>query len=193
MTEASRAPARDPLATVVGIAAIVAPLVHSITDLMEWQQHGFSRAQLLLNYLAFLPMAWLLLGFCAVLRPRPGWSALAGAVLYGAAFSYFTFTTVFALVEAVPDYEALWGRLGVTYTIHGGLMVVGGLLFAYGAWNDETLPRLAVAAFATGIATNLVLALLPAPDLLQTLGSAIRNGGLIGMGVAVLRADRRTA
>jgi hypothetical protein len=192
MTDASPAPARDPLATVVGIAAIVAPLLHSVTDLMEWRQHGFTQAQLLLNYFAFLPMPWLLLGICATVRPRPGWSGVTGALLYGAAFSYFEFTTIFALVEAVPDYETLWNRLGTAYTIHGGLMVLGGLLFAHAAWKSAALPRLAVLAFATGIAANLLLAVLPAPDILQTLGSAIRNGGLIGMGIAILRISRRT-
>ena len=36
---------------------------------------------------------------------------------------------------------------------------------------------------------NPVLGLLPTPDLLQTLGSALRNTGLIGMGGAALQRE----
>jgi len=46
----------------VGIAAIVFPILHSITDGMEWLQGGFSALQLWLNYLAFLPMPAIMLG-----------------------------------------------------------------------------------------------------------------------------------
>ncbi len=46
----------------VGITAVIAPLLHSVTDLMELYQGGFSTGQLWLNYIAFLPMSWLLLG-----------------------------------------------------------------------------------------------------------------------------------
>ena len=50
------------LEVVVGAAAIAAPVLHTITDGMEWYAGGFSDAQLWLNYLAFAPMPWLLLG-----------------------------------------------------------------------------------------------------------------------------------
>ena len=111
---------------------------------------------------------------------------VVGAVLYGAAFAYFTFTTLYALAEHIPTYEALWARLGPVYTFHGALMVGGGVLFGASALRAGWLPRLPVLLFLAGIVANLVLALLPAPDILQTIGSAMRNCGLIGMGYAIL-------
>jgi len=36
------------------------------------------------------------------------------------------------LFMLVATYEPLWAWLGGTYTLHGGLMVVGGLMF--GLW-----------------------------------------------------------
>lgn len=177
----------------VGFAALIAPALHSLTDVMEWQHGGFSTPQLWLNYIAFLPMAWLLLGLYAVHEPRPNVLGLVGALLYGVAFTYFAHTTLYALAEQIPTYEALWSRLGALYTAHGALMVLGGLLFAGSAWRAGWLPRGAILLFAAGILWNLVLTFLPAPDILQTIGSAARNLGLMGMGYAVLFGRRQTA
>lgn len=177
------------LPVVVGVAAMTAPTLHSITDVMEWHQAGFSTPQLWLNYAAFLPMPWLLLGLYAVRLPRPGVTALVGALLYGAAFTYFAYTTLYALGEQVPDYAALWQRLGWLYTFHGALMVVGGLLFGGAALHGGWLPRIATVLFLGGIAVNALLSMLPTPDILQTFGSAVRNLGLVIMGHAVLFKD----
>jgi hypothetical protein len=178
-----RAPA---LRAIVGAAAILAPVLHTATDAMEWWQHGFSNLQLWLNYLAFLPMPWLLLGIHLAQPGRADARGLAGALLYGAAFTYFAHTTLYALAEGIPTYEDLWRRLGDVYTVHGALMVAGGLLFTASAWRARRLPRPAVALFAAGLLLNLVLALVPAPDILQTLGTLLRNAGLVGMGCALL-------
>lgn len=174
------------LRVVVGTAAIVAPLLHCVTDAMEWYQQGFSETQLWLNYLAFLPMPWLLLGVYAVVQKDLGALGLVGALLYGIAFTYFAHTTLYALTSQFPNYEALWQHLGVTYTVHGAFMVVGGLLFTWAAFRTGGLPRLAVWLFGIGLFVNFVLALLPVPDILQTLGTVIRNIGLVGMGYAIL-------
>lgn len=171
---------------VVGAAAITAPVLHCVTDVMEWVQGGFSPLQLWLNYLAFLPMPWLLLGIYVLRAEELTPSALAGALLYGAAFTYFAYTTLFALQSQAPNYEALWQRLGFIYTVHGAAMVVGGLLFAWAALRSRALPRLAVGLFAAGLLVNLGLAVVPAPDILQTVGTAIRNAGIAGMGYALL-------
>lgn len=181
------------LNVVVGVAAIAAPILHSLTDAMEWAQGGFSAAQLWLNYVAFAPMPWLLLGIYAVHPTELGVLALAGALLHGAAFTYFSHTTLLALFEHVPSYETLWDRLGLTYTVHGGFMVAGGLLFAIALWRAGRLPRVAVGLFAAGLVVNLVLSALPAPDIMQTVGTAIRNAGLVGLGYALLRRAPATA
>lgn len=177
------------LRLVVGTAAIVAPILHCITDAMEWFQGGFSPAQLWLNYIAFLPMPWLLLGIYAVRADELGVSALVGALLYGVAFTYFAFTTLYALQSHASSYEALWQELGATYTAHGAAMVVGGLLFAYAALRSSALPKVTVLLFGTGLLVNLVLAVVPAPDILQTLGTAIRNAGIVGMGYSLLSGE----
>ncbi|SUS05891.1 putative membrane protein [uncultured Defluviicoccus sp.] len=176
----------DTLRTVVGAAAIVAPVLHCTTDAMEWLQGGFSRWQLWLNYCAFLPMPWLLLGVYAVRARQLATTALVGALLYGAAFTYFASTTLFALQMQVSDYEVLWQQLSSLYTVHGAVMVAGGLLFSWAAWQGRAVPRPAVALFAAGLLVNLGLAVVPAPDLLQTAGTAIRNAGIVWMGCALL-------
>lgn len=129
------------LLVVVGWAAIVAPMLHCITDAMEWHQGGFSPMQLWLNYLAFLPMPWLLLGIYAVSSEELGPSALVGALLHGIAFTYFAHTTLYALQSQAPNYDVLWQQLGPTYTAHGAAMVVGGLLFARAALRTTFLPK----------------------------------------------------
>jgi hypothetical protein len=178
------------LRVLVGVAAIAAPILHCVTDAMEWHHGGFSPAQLWLNYLAFLPMPWLLLAIHAVCEEELGSVGLVGALLYGVAFTYFAHTTLFALATHAPTYEAMWQQLGPTYTVHGALMVVGGLLFAWSALRAGAFPRPAVWLFGAGLLVNLVLALVPAPDILQTVGTAIRNAGLVGMGYAILKGSR---
>jgi hypothetical protein len=73
------------------------------------------------------------------------------------------------------------------YTVHGALMVCGGTLFGWSIWRAAWLPRGASALFLAGLVLNLALALLPVADIWQTLGSALRNLGLMSMGYAILR------
>lgn len=182
------------LRLIVGAAAIAAPVLHCITDAVEWYQGGFSPAQLWLNYIAFLPMPWLLLGIYAVCAEELNPSALIGALLYGVAFTYFAYTTLYALQSHASNYEALWQQLGSTYTAHGAAMIVGGLLFAWAALHSFALPKVAALLFGTGLLVNLTLAMVPAPDILQTVGTAIRNAGVVGMGYALLsRSPSREA
>jgi hypothetical protein len=190
---AAKAGARDPLLVLVGAAALVAPALHIASDALEWLQQGFSPAQLWLTYAAFLPMPWLLLGLWAVARPRPGLAGLAGALLYGVAFTYFAHTALYALAERLPSYDALWQRIGTVYTLHGALMVLGGVLFGVAALRAGAWPRAPVWIFLAGIALNALLALVPVPDVLQTLGSVVRNAGLIGLGWATLAGRRPRA
>lgn len=184
---------RPQLVIAVGAAALVAPALHSLTDALEWYHGGFSTGQLWLNYVAFLPMPWLLLGLYVVYEPRASVFSLIGALLYGVAFTYFAHTTLYAIAERVPTYEALWSRLGSLYTVHGALMVLGGLMFAWSALRAGWQPKWPLLLFAAGIALNLLLALIPAPDILQTIGSAARNLGLMAMGYAVLFNRSRAA
>jgi hypothetical protein len=173
----------------VGVVAIVAPLLHTATDALEILQGGFSRLQLWLNYAAFLPMPALMVGLYAVQRPRLGRAGLVGALVYGATFVYFAHTTLVALAERTSDYAALWARLGATYTLHGAVMVAGGLLFGWASWRAGVVSRVAAALFIAGLSTNLAAALAPVPDVAQTIGTGIRNAGLIAMGWRLAAAD----
>lgn len=175
------------LRRLVGWGAIVAPALHSLTDAMEWWQGGFSPLQLWLNYAAFLPLPAVLLGLYAMQRPRIGALGLAGALGYGFAFIYFAHTTLVALASSAPDYASLWHELGPTYTVHGALMIVGGAAFGIATWRARVLPVWSAALFLSGLALNVAVALLPLPELLQTIGSTVRNAGLVAMGVALVR------
>jgi hypothetical protein len=172
---------------VIAMTAIVAPTLHLLSDVLELTGGGFSQVQLLVNYAGFLPMPFLMLGLYAYQRPRIGWDGLIGSVLYGVAFIYFAHTTLIALEEAISNYEMLLGTLGVIYTFHGGLMVTGGTLFGIASLRAKVLWRGAVSLFLVGIILNLGVALLPLSDILQILGSSVRNLGLIAMGVSVIR------
>jgi hypothetical protein len=184
---------RTALHLVVGAVALAAPALHSFTDAMEWYRQGFSTLQLWLNYIAFLPMPWLLLGLYAVHEPRPGIAALIGALLHGVAFTYFAHTTLYAIAEGIPTYEALWERLGPAYTIHGALMVIGGVLFGASVLRAGWLPRFPVLLFLGGLTGNFLLALLPVSAILQTVATLLRNVALMLMGYAVLFPARRDA
>jgi hypothetical protein len=72
-------------------------------------------------------------------------------------------------------------------------MVVGGVLFAIASLRAAVLPRSAVLGFLAGVLLNLVFSFLPVPEEWQTLGSTVRNLGLIGMGAGLLRQQARGA
>lgn len=182
------------LIRLIGLVAVLAPSVHVASDVLEWSAHGFSPLQLWLSYIAFLSMPALFIGLYAVQRPEIEPFGLVGALLYGAAFIYFAHTALYALAEHVATYAALWARLGSLYTLHGGLMILGGLLFGAASSRARRLPRWTALAFLVGIGLNLVLGLLDVPEILQTAGSTLRNAGLVGMGFALLgRRDRGLA
>ena len=108
----------------VGIAALVAPALHSLTDAMEWRHAGFSTTQLWLNYIAFLPMPWLLLGLYSAHdttaeRGRPhGSDSLRGGI--------HVLCPYLALCAGRADFPRTRPcglGLAALYTVHGTLMV----------------------------------------------------------------------
>lgn len=170
----------------IGVTAVVAPMLHLLSDVLEWHSGGFSQTQLVINLFGFLPMPFLIIGLNQIQRQRAGWPAAVGAILYAWAFVYFTYTTIYSLAYSVPTYQALWNQLGWIYTFHGGLMIVGGLMFGVSALKAKVLSRIALALFVIGLMLNLIVSLLPVPEVVQILGSTIRNLGLIGIGVHLL-------
>lgn len=177
------------LCWITALTAIVAPTFHLTSDVVEWINGGFSHTQLLINYAGFLPIPFMMIGLYAAQCPKIGLLGLTGAVLYGIAFIYFAHTTLLALDESLLNYETLWQKLGAVYTLHGGVMVAGGLLFGFSALKAGVLWRKGVILFIFGLLLNLLLVFLPFPDIMQTIGSAIRNLGLIGIGFGLLKTS----
>lgn len=168
----------------LAIGALVAPALHTLTDVHELLHAGFTPIQLWLNYLAFLPVPAIMLGLYAIQMPRISSLGLVGALLYGFAFVYFAHTTLVAIATQAVDYEQLWSQLGASYTVHGGVMVVGGIAFGWATGRAGVLPRWTAWVFLLGVVLNCLLVFLPLPDVSQTVGTALRNGGLMGMGWA---------
>ena len=177
------------LQKLIGVDAIVAPGVHTLTDIAEWLTGGFSAPQLWANYFAFIVVPFLMVGLYAVQRPKIALLGLIGSLLYGASFVYFAHTTLYALTEHVRDYETLWQRLGNLYTMHGLLMILGGIAFGAATYRANVFPRWMSVVFLAGVVLNLALTLVAAPELFQALGSALRNLGLIGMGAYLVRGS----
>ncbi len=168
---------------IVGVGAIVAPLLHTLTDVAEWAAGGFSLPQLWANYFSFFAIPFVVVGLYAFQRPKIGVWGFIGAILYGVSFVYFAHTTLYAIVENVADYEALWTELGAVYTAHGIAMILGGLAFGGATYQSRVFPAWTSVVFLSGISVNALLTVVGAPEILQTLGRALRNLGLIGMGL----------
>lgn len=69
---------------------------------------------------------------------------------------------------------------------YAAFLPMPGLLLGASALRAGWLPRGAVLLFLAGLVVNALLGLLAAPEIFQTLGSAMRNLGLMAMGHAVL-------
>lgn len=147
------------------IGAIAFPLLHSVTDVWELVQGGFSKPQLWANYAAFLPMPAVLLGLLLPQAGRISVIGLWGALLYGFSFVYFAHSTLDALALDTATYSDLWEKLGTTYTIHGAVMIAGGAMFGFATYWARVFPRWTASLFLIGVALNLVVAILPVPRL----------------------------
>ena len=178
------------LRLVIGFATIAAFTLHILSDLLEVFGDGFSANQLWINYVAFLPIPFLIIGLYAVQLPRAGWMSLTGAIAYGTSFIFFAGTTLYALIAKTADYSSLLKELGSIYTFYGGLMVAGGILFGVAAIAARVLPRWTGWLLILGVSLNLFFRLLPFPDLTQIIGSIVRNIAFIGMGISVLRTRK---
>lgn len=174
---------------IVALATIAAAGLHLLSDLLEWLNSGFTQAQLLVNYAAFLVMPFVFVGLYSVQRSVVRWYGLLGALLYAVSFIYFAHSTLVALESSILDYPELWTRLGGMYTFHGGLMVLGGTIFGLESLRVRILSRTGVMVFLVGISLNLLFSLLPVPEGLQAVGSAFRNLGLILVGAVILNSD----
>ena len=173
---------------IIGWTAIISPLLHILSDLGEVFGGGYSASQLWVNYLAFLPIPFLMIGLYAFQRPHSGWMSLAGALSYGTSFIFFAGTTLYTLVVKTVDYTTLLEELGSIYTFHGVLMVVGGILFSIAVIRARVLPIWTGGWLILGVSLNLLFHLLAFPPLSQIIGSIVRNIALVGMGIAIVNS-----
>jgi hypothetical protein len=86
----------------VGLAALIAPAIHVLSNLMEVLGGRFSASQLWINYASFMVLPFVMVGLHVAQRALGGWPSLAGALLYGSSFVYFAGTTQYALVRKIP-------------------------------------------------------------------------------------------
>lgn len=169
----------------IGFAAIIGPGLHLLSDIMEVWSGEFSDAQLSINYVAFLIIPYMILGLHSIQRKRGEWMSFWGAVLYGFSFIFFAGTTLFALFQSTSDYSRLWEELGLIYTAHGILMIVGGLMFSISVIRARVFPQMMGFILLFGLCINLLVGVLGTAEIFQIVGSTFRNIAFISMGFAL--------
>jgi hypothetical protein len=173
----------------VAVAAILCPVVYLVSDLVEVAQGDFSTFRLSLTYVGEAGFPLFVIGLAALLRERlPGWAVL-GAVAYAYSFVFFTGTVLWALVAQTPDWEALGDDFGWWMTVHGAVMVAGGIAFGVGVARSRAMPAWTGWALAVGVV--LVAAASGMGNLERTLAAAVPDAAFVGMGVALLRRQHR--
>jgi hypothetical protein len=173
---------------ITGLATVAAAALYLATDAVELA-FDFSPAQLWATFLAFSVFPAAMVGLHAVQAGRGGWPSLLGALLYGYAYVYFAATALLAWSHGSEDYAVLVSDLGAVYTAYGVVMVAGGTLFGISAWRAAVFPRWAAGLLVAGSLWPLAAGLGGLPALLNVGGNVLRNLGLVGMGLAVLRGD----
>jgi hypothetical protein len=179
---------RDPrtdLPLLVGLAAIAFPALYLISDLIEVAQGGFSTFRLSLTYAGEAAIPLFVLGLYAVQRPRIGRLGLAGAVAYAYSYVFFTSTVVYALIAGTPNYQDMTKVFGAWMTVHGLIMLAGGLAFGLAVARAGVLPRWTGIVLMAGVI--LVVAGAGLPNLARTVAAAVPDAAFIGMGLALLR------
>ncbi|MVU82825.1 hypothetical protein GPX89_37025 [Nocardia sp. ET3-3] len=170
----------------VGVAAIGFTAIYFVSDLIEVGQGDFSTFRLVLTYIGEAGIPFFLLGLYAVQRGRIGVVGFFGALAYAYAYVFFTSTVVYALIARTRNWAALTEAFGVWMTIHGAILVLGGLCFGWGVMRAQVLPRWTGACLMIGVV--LVAAASGQSNIVRTAAAAVPALAFTGMGVAALRA-----
>jgi hypothetical protein len=173
-------------AELVGLLALAASALYFLSDVIEARQGGFSDRQLWLTLVAEAAVPILMVGLAVVQRPRLGRLGELAALAYAYAFVVFAGSVVYALVNDTKDYDALTHELGAVMTVHGAVMVVGGLGFGYAVTRARLLPVWTGVALMVGVV--LVALAQGLPEGAQLVAAGVRDLSFAGMGVALLRA-----
>jgi hypothetical protein len=126
------------------------------------------------------------LGLYAVQRPHIGRLGFSGALAYAYSYVFFTSTVVYALIAGTRNYKALTSIFGAWMTVHGVVLVLGGLAFGLAVVWARVLPRWTGVCLMVGVV--LVAAASGLSNVPRTIAAAVPDAAFIGMGVAVLRA-----
>lgn len=173
---------------VVGLSALVFSTLYLLSDVIEAIQGGFSASQLWITLVAEAAIPVFVVGLYTVQRPQIGRLGRISALAYAYSYVFFTGTVVYALVYATPDYKALTNDLGASMTIHGAIMVLAGLAFAWAVIMARVLPLWTAIALMAGVV--LVAISQGMPEGAQVVAAGIRDLGFAGMGAALLRTGR---
>jgi hypothetical protein len=175
----------------VGLAAVGFTAVYLISDLIEVAQGGFSTFRLSLTYAGEAAIPLFVIGLYAVQRPRIGHLGFFGAVAYAysyvfftSSYVFFTSTVVYALIAGTPNYAALVKVFGAWMTVHGLIMLVGGLAFGLAVVRAGVLPRWTGVCLMAGVV--LVVAASGLPNVARTVAAVVPDTAFIGMGLALL-------
>jgi hypothetical protein len=187
LTEKSTATNSD-LVVLVGLSAVIFPVVYFVADLIEVAQGNFSTGRLVLAYIGESAIPLFVVGLYAVQRPRIGRLGY-GAFAYAYSFVFFTSTVVYALAAGSKNWTAVTDAFGGWLTVHGVVMVVGGIAFGLAVIKTATLPRWTGICLIIGVL--LVAAAAGMSNAVRTGAAALPDAAFIGMGVAVLRAQQR--
>ena len=169
----------------MGAAAIFFPLVYLLSDLIEVVQGDFSTFRLTLTYIGEAGFPLFVIGLCALVRDRLPWWGLLGGIAYAYSFVFFTGTVVWAIVAHTPNWEVLSADFGWWMTVHGAVMVVGGVALGLGLVRSNGVPAWTGYALAVGVV--LVAAASGLGNLERTLAAAVPDVAFVGMGTVLIR------
>jgi hypothetical protein len=172
----------------VGCAAVLFSVIYWVSDLTEVVQGDFSTLRLGLTYAGEAAIPLFVLGLYAAQRPRIGRLGLFGAVAYAYSYVFFTTTVMYALVAGTADYHALSKVFGVWMTVHGAVMVLGGVAFGLAVIRAADLPRWTGACLMVGVV--FVAAASNSSNLIRTIAATFPAAAFTGMGWALIRRSR---
>ena len=177
------------LDVLVGLAALVFPIIYFVADLIETAQGNFSTARLVLAYIGESAIPLFVVGLYATQRPRIGRLGLFGAVSYAYSFVFFTSTVVYALAADLSNWKAVTHFFGVWFILDGAIMVIGGAAFGLASIKAEVLPRWTGMILIIGVV--LVAATAGMSNGVRTAAAALPDVAFVGMGLALLRRHSR--
>jgi hypothetical protein len=183
---ARRRQTRIDLRLLVGLAAVAFTAVYFLSDLIEVAQGGFSTFRLALTYAGEAAIPLFVIGLYAVQRPRIGRLGFLGALAYAYSYVFFTSTVVYALISRTPNYKALVKVFGAWMTVHGLILLLGGLAFGLAVARVGVLPRWTGVCLMAGVV--LVVAASGLSDVARTAAAAVPAIAFTGMGIALLRS-----